>query len=130
MKLLFDQNLSPKLTETLEEWYPDSVHVFHVGLDQSVDQEVWDYARTHQFIIVTKDADFGELSMLLDFPPYVVWIRRGNCSTRDIEHILRTCLESIQQLAQNTDNGVLGSCGKLVSVLRGFDYILDCKSIH
>ncbi|MGY8825177.1 MAG: DUF5615 family PIN-like protein [Candidatus Latescibacterota bacterium] len=107
MKLLLDQNLSPKLIELLKELYPDSAHVSHIGLDQSVDREVWDYARTHRFIIVTKDADFGELSMLLDFPPYVIWIRRGNCSTRDIEHILRTYVESIQQLAHNTDNGVL-----------------------
>jgi predicted nuclease of predicted toxin-antitoxin system len=107
MKLLLDQNLSPKLIELLKELYPDSVHVSHIGLDQAADQEVWDYARTHQCTIVTKDADFGELSMFLDFPPYVVWIRRGNCSTRDIEQILRTYLQSIQQLTQNTDNGVL-----------------------
>lgn len=107
MKLLFDQNLSPKLIELLKEFYPDSVHVSHIGLDRAVDQAVWYYAQTHQCTIVTKDADFGELSMLLGFPPYVVWIRRGNCSTRDIEQILRTYFQSIQQLTQNTENGVL-----------------------
>lgn len=107
MKLLFDQNVSPKLAETLHELYPDSAHVAHIGLDRSTDRDVWDYARDHQFIIVTKDADFGEISMLSGFPPYVVWIRRGNCSTRNIEQILRDYAEAIQQMTQNADNGVL-----------------------
>ena len=55
MKLLLDQNLSPRLIKALKKLYPDSVHVSHIGLDQSVDQEVWNYAQNHQFIIVTKD---------------------------------------------------------------------------
>ena len=78
----------------------------HIGLDQSVDQKVWDYAPIHQLVIVTKDADFGELSMLSGFPPYIVWIRRGNCSNRDIENILRDYSEPIQELTKSTDNGV------------------------
>ena len=107
MKLLLDQNLSPRLIEALKKLYPDSVHVSHIGLDQSVDQEVWNYAQNHQFIIVTKDANFGELSMLSGFPPYVVWIRRGNCTTRDIETILRDYIEAIEELTKSTDSGVL-----------------------
>ena len=106
MRSLLDQNLSPRLVDALNEHYPDSVHVAHVGLGQSVDQEVWNYARAHQLVIVTKDADFGELSMLLGFPPYVVWIRRGNCSTGDIDNILRNYFEAIQQLT-GADTGVL-----------------------
>ena len=107
MKLLLDQNLSPRLVEALKELYPESLHVSHIDLQQSTDQMVWDYAKTHQLIIVTKDADFSELSMLSGFPPYVVWIRRGNCSSRDIEHILRAYAQSIHALTQSTDNGVL-----------------------
>jgi predicted nuclease of predicted toxin-antitoxin system len=35
--------------------------------------------------IVTKDSDFNELSVVFGFPPKVIWLRRGNCTTRDIE---------------------------------------------
>ncbi|MDX2286191.1 MAG: DUF5615 family PIN-like protein, partial [Bacteroidia bacterium] len=45
------------------------------------DRQVWEFARQAQFAIITKDNDFNELSQLLGYPPYVIWIRRGNCST-------------------------------------------------
>ena len=89
MKLLFDENLSPRLVERLNDLYPDCVHVREVGLERSPDEAVWNYARANAFTIVTQDADFGEMSVLLDSPPKVIWLRRGNSSTGEIETILR-----------------------------------------
>jgi len=79
--LLFDQNLSPRLVTRLTDVYPNSLHVDTLGLGTSSDRDVWEYARLNAFIIVTKDADFSELSVLLGTPPKVIWIRRGNCYT-------------------------------------------------
>jgi len=104
MKLLLDQNLSPRLVRRLADLYPNSSHVAEVGLDRSLDQEVWNYAREHDYLIVTKDVDFSEFSLLQGFPPKVIWIRRGNCSTRDIETILRENFNSIK--AMNEDEGI------------------------
>jgi predicted nuclease of predicted toxin-antitoxin system len=56
---------------------------------------------------VTKDADFGDLSILRGFPPKVIWIRRGNCKTPDIEKILRDNFEAIEQLESNEQIGLL-----------------------
>ena len=39
--------------------------------------------------IVSKDEDFHQLSFLHGPPPKVVWVRLGNCTTSDIEHLLR-----------------------------------------
>lgn len=89
MKLLFDQNLSPRLVNCLTDLYPDSNHVYLLGIDQASDKEIWEYAQREGFLIVTKDADFSDLCMLLGFPPKVIWIRRGNCRTADIEMMLR-----------------------------------------
>lgn len=85
-KLLFDQNLSPRLIKRLEAEYRDSVHVSQVGLDRASDREVWDYARIHDFIIVTKDSDFSDLSVMQSFPPKIIWLRLGNCTTGEIEN--------------------------------------------
>jgi predicted nuclease of predicted toxin-antitoxin system len=104
MKLLLDQNLSPRLVRRLADLYPNSRHVMEVGLDRSLDKEVWNYARQHEYLIVTKDVDFSELSLILGFPPKVIWIRRGNCSTHDIETILREKFNSIN--AMNEDEGI------------------------
>ena len=87
MKLLFDQNLSPRLVNKLADVFPDSNHVFLLGLDRAEDTEVWNYARIHAFTIVTKDADFGEMSTLRGFPPQVVWLRIGKCTTGRVEEL-------------------------------------------
>lgn len=105
--LLFDQNISPHLVTSLADLYPGSCHVEKVGLARSLDQTVWEYARQNGFIIVTKDAGFTELGFLQGFPPKVIWIRRGNCSTRNIEKILRDNFEAIGRLNDAPAAGVL-----------------------
>ena len=89
MRLLFDQNLSPGLKETLRGLYPESLHLRDVGLESADDLEVWAYARDHGYVIASKDSDFRQLSFAFGHPPKVIWIRRGNCSTSEIESILR-----------------------------------------
>ena len=89
MKLLFDQNLSPRLLPALADIFPDSNHVRNVGLGRADDDAVWRYATVERFVIVSKDSDFHQLSFVRGHPPKVVWIRRGNCSTDEIESLLR-----------------------------------------
>ena len=89
MKLLLDQNLSPRLARTLAAVYPGTTHVRDVGLQAADDDTVWAYAAEQGFAIVSKDADFHQRSFVLGYPPKVVWIRRGNCSTAEMEEILR-----------------------------------------
>ena len=103
MKLLFDQNLSPSLVDSLADIYPESVHVQSGGLDRADDTAVWDFARLQNLVIVTKDADFQERSLIAGAPPKVIWIRRGNCSTSDIQTILRRHSDEALQLMQGDE---------------------------
>jgi predicted nuclease of predicted toxin-antitoxin system len=89
VKLLFDENLSHKLARCLAGIFPDSVHVRDVGLKATDDPHVWDYARDNDFMIVSKDADMHDLSLVFGNPPKVVWVGLGNCSTRQVEGLLR-----------------------------------------
>ncbi|HEY3289960.1 MAG TPA: DUF5615 family PIN-like protein [Anaerolineae bacterium] len=105
--LLFDQNLSPKLPKQLDDIFPNSVHVSQVGLDTAHDRTVWEYAHINNYILVSKDADFSDLSLILGFPPKVVWLRRGNCSTSMIERLPRENFAMIELLSQSEDDHVL-----------------------
>jgi predicted nuclease of predicted toxin-antitoxin system len=107
VKLLFDHQLSPRLVKSLADIYPDSNHVYRLGLDQADDQDVWEYARREGFLIVTKDVDFSDLCVLRGFPPKVIWIRRGNCKTSAIEAILRHHYADIEALNIDVIVGVL-----------------------
>lgn len=57
MKLLFDENLSHKLAQLLEDLFPNSIHVRDVGLKAADDPLVWEYAKNNSLILVSKDAD-------------------------------------------------------------------------
>lgn len=89
MNLLFDENLSPRLCETLADLFAGAIHVREVGLQAADDAQVWSYASQHGFAIVTKDADFRQRSFLFGHPPKVIWVRLGNCSTATIEALFR-----------------------------------------
>ncbi len=96
MKLLFDENLSPKLAVNLNDIFPDSTHVDRVGLGGESDNVVWEYAKTNGYVLISKDSDFYDKSALFGHPPKVIWIRRGNCTNKTIELILRNKVDAIQ----------------------------------
>jgi predicted nuclease of predicted toxin-antitoxin system len=102
MKLLFDQNLSHRLVKALADMYPDCQHVRNVGLKEAPDTEVWNFARDNGYAIVSKDSDFYQRSLLLGFPPKVVWLRLGNCSTHTVEQLLRKHLEDVKRFNADT----------------------------
>ena len=107
VKLLFDQNLSPKLINRLADLYPNSDHLDLLGLGAADDVLVWEHAKENDLVVVTKDSDFADLSVFRGFPPKVVWIRRGNCSTNDIEKILRNHQTEIEDLTIDEISGIL-----------------------
>jgi len=98
VKLLFDQNLSPRLVDRLADAFPQSTHVANLGLGSSPDMDVWEHAAGEGYVIVARDADFAELSLLRGAPPKVIWIRRGDCTTGDIERVLRDNAGMAEQL--------------------------------
>lgn len=87
--LLFDENLSRRLVSLFTDAFPASVHVVDVGLARADDMTVWQYARTHELTIVSKDSDFNALSTPQGHRPKIVWLRIGNRSTDETAEILR-----------------------------------------
>ena len=83
MKLLFDENLSRKLVQRLEDLYAGSAHVVGVGLMQSSDREIWDFAKANGFVVVSTDLDLYDLATTLGPPPKVVWLRWWTHPTAD-----------------------------------------------
>jgi len=107
MKLLFDQNLAPRLVRDLSDLFPASVHVRDIGLKSAKDRAIWDHARDEGFVIVSKDNDFQQMSFVWGHPPKVIWIRRGNCSVRESEWILRTNSARIHEFETDSEAAFL-----------------------
>lgn len=107
MKLLLDHNLSHKLVARLADIFPDSTQTRLIDFARAADPEIWFHARTHGFIIVSKDNDFAELAVLKGAPPKVVWLRIGNCSSGAVERLLRTHVSAIEDLVNDPERVVL-----------------------
>lgn len=107
MKLLFDQNLSHRLVLVIEDLFPGSAHVRDFDLQMADDDRVWSYAAAHDFVIVSKDSDFHQMSFVLGHPPKVIWIRRGNCSTSEVARILRSHATAIRTFKADEEAGFL-----------------------
>lgn len=107
MKLLFDENLSPKLPNLLATIFPDSAHVRECGLLGQTDEDVWEYAHTNGFTIVSKDSDFQQRSLLYGHPPKVVWLRIGNCTRQQLIHLIASHEQDIRSLDTDPFESVL-----------------------
>ena len=107
MKLLFDQNLAPRLVAALSDLFPESVHVRDLGMAEADDRDIWVHARDSGFAIVSKDNDFQQMSFVFGAPPKVIWIRRGNCSVAEIEEVLRTNASRILEFDEDEESSYL-----------------------
>ena len=103
MRLLFDEQLSEELVPALRDLFPDSLHVRTLGRSGAADPNVWELAREHGCVLVTKDEDFHRLSVLRGAPPKVVWLRVGNCTTSDIVALLRERARQLREFEAQTD---------------------------
>ncbi len=80
MKLLLDENLSRRIVPFIQGLYPNSTQVALVGLEQSDDKTIRQYAIDNDFVIVTKDADYYDMTVLYGQPPKIIWLKTGNQS--------------------------------------------------
>ena len=101
MRFLYDQNLSYRLVAELQDLYPNSLHVRDIGMKESDDSDIWDYAAQNGYIIVSKDSDFRQQSFMYGHPPKVIWVRVGNCSVNTIISLLRTHHDEILRFEQS-----------------------------
>ena len=107
MKLLFDHNLSRKLSGRLQDLFPGSLHTRDVLTRRTPDESIWFYARDNDFVVVTKDADFRDLSERLGHPPKVILIRTGNTPNAVVESLLRNHYAEVMAFEQDPARGII-----------------------
>lgn len=103
MKLLLDENLSRRLVPFLQHDYPGSDQVVLLGMASASDKEVWQKARDECYVIVTRDADFQELSLVWGQPPKVVRLKTLNQSRAATLKVLIENKDAITQALVQDD---------------------------
>jgi len=107
MRLFFDENLSHRLVALLSDLYPGSTHVRYVDLVGASDEVLWEYARRNDLVLVSKDTDFYQRSMLRGAPPKVICVQVGNLSTGSIARLLRERYEIVKEFSLDKESACL-----------------------
>ena len=108
VRLLFDRNLSPQLKRILSDLYPQSLHVADLEMETAADTVIWEYASARGLVVVTKDADYRDLSISRGHPPKVVLIRSGNCPTMEVAALLRERYDDLLAFYQDEQAAFVG----------------------
>lgn len=107
MKLLLDENLSDRIVYRIIDLYPSSEHVKTLALTNTDDSIIWEYAKANNFVIVSKDSDFHQRSLLYGHPPKFIYLQVGNCPTSKIVQILRENCDTIIQFGDRKSESIL-----------------------
>ena len=96
MKLLLDENLSRRIVPFLQHEFPGTSQVTLLGLESASDQDIWLRAKKDGYVVVTRDADFQELSLVWGAPPQVIRLRTPNLNRTAVLKMLLDHKEQIQ----------------------------------
>ncbi|MBC1198090.1 DUF5615 family PIN-like protein [Microcystis aeruginosa BLCCF158] len=81
--------MSDRIIDKIIDLYSDSQHVKNLGMINTDDALIWEFAKLNDFGIVSKDSDFHQRSLLYGHPPKFIYLRIGNSPTAKIIEILR-----------------------------------------
>ncbi len=87
--------------------YPGSDHVKTLALINTDDVVIWEYAKANDFVIISKDSDFHQRSLLYGHPPKFIYLRVGNSPTSKIVQILRGNFDTISQFVNSSVESIL-----------------------
>ena len=107
MKLLLDENLSPRLIELLAADFPETTHIERLRMRGATDAAIWAYARANGYTIVSKDNDFRQYAFLYGPPPKVVWLSVGNAGTAAIADLIRSQAKPIRTFDADPQQSLL-----------------------
>jgi len=69
--------------------------------DEWTDSEVWDYAKQHNLIIISKDSDFSHRVIVSNPPPKIIHIKIGNMKLKDFNSTIEKLWERTEKLSEN-----------------------------
>lgn len=107
MKLLLDENLSDRIVFQVDDLFPGTTHVKVEGLMRADDIQIWEYAVSEDYVILSKGWDFHQLSLVHGFPPKVIYLGMGNCSTQTVVTTLRERFSEINSFHDDPEESLL-----------------------
>ena len=79
-------------------WNSDEfIHLRDIN-DKMKDEEVWEFAKSNDLTIISKDSDFSNRIILSNPPPRVIHIKIGNVSLKELYRICAFFWQDIMKM--------------------------------
>jgi predicted nuclease of predicted toxin-antitoxin system len=106
VRFLVDNQLPPALARFIrDDLGGDAVHVMDVDLRDASDEEIWTYASSGGFIVISKDEDF--VGLYLSTPGAgLLWMRVRNYRRIHLLEVFRRSWLAIMHRFESGDNFV------------------------
>lgn len=107
MKFLIDQNISFRVLPIIQKNFPGSEHISNLGLKNSTDINIWNYAKQNGFVILTHDLDFDDILVNQGFPPKIIRLSTGNLSNSATADLINSHKDEIDKFFLNQESGLM-----------------------
>lgn len=105
MKFWVDAQLPPSLANWLSETFQvEATSLRERGLRDSNDREIFDAAKLHDAVIISKDSDFVDLITRLGSPPRLLWVTCGNVTNRKLKEHFQSSFPKALQMLQDGES--------------------------
>ena len=93
MTLLLDMNISPKLVDLLQSRGADAKHWISIGKSNASDEQIMEYAKQNDCLVVTYDLDFSViLSITHAKKPSIIQVRKHALGLTILAEILAVAM--------------------------------------
>ena len=96
-KVLIDNQLPAALARWFQDKGCQAEHVLTLQMGQVTDAFIWEHAARENAVIVSKDEDFAQMTLVRPEPVAVVWLRVGNCRTAQLLVVMERAWPQIEQ---------------------------------
>ena len=101
MNFLIDAQLPRRLAYLLQHYGHTAFHTLDLPhRNRTDDDEIMQFADTHDCIVMTKDSDFVDAFYLQHRPQKLWLLSTGNISNRDLEVLIRANIQQVVALFQ------------------------------
>jgi len=94
---------------------PDFIHVKDLN-DAWSDETIWEYARDHGLIIITKDVDFSHKVLLQGTPPKVIHCKFGNLRIKELHFLISRTWPEIETMI--TDSSLINVFSDRIEIIK------------
>lgn len=95
MKILLDQNISYHAIRKLAKQFDEIAQIGRLGMAQTDDAMIWQYARTHRYVLVTFDNYFKERNILSGHPIKIILLKFENTTP---DFVIKTIKKNIKAI--------------------------------